>query len=63
MSRTWRKSESDYSHSQDYKNRRNKRRQKANSHYEDIASDYERFSRDRNSRNSNQYYDLDTDSD
>jgi len=61
MSRTWRKSESDYS--QDYKNRRNKRKQKANSHYDDIASDYERFSDDRNNRKSNRYYDLDTDTD
>ena len=61
MSRTWRKGESDYG--QDYKNRRNKRREKANSHYSDIDEDYQRRSGDRGFRNSNRYYDLDTDSD
>lgn len=59
MSRTWRKGESDYNHSQDYKNRRNKRKEKANSHYSDEVSS----PRDNNNRNPNRYYELDTDLD
>jgi hypothetical protein len=61
MSRTWRRDDS--GRKQDRDLRREKKKQKANSHYEDIASDYERFANDRNSRNSNRYYDLDTDTD
>lgn len=61
MSRTWRRDDS--GRKQDRDLRREKKKQKANSHYGDIASDYEEWSKDRGNRKANRYYDLDTDTD
>lgn len=62
MSRTFRRDESGRK-SQD--TRRAKKREKANSHYSDLAEDYKKFCEERGNRRSNQYqtFDLDTDAD
>jgi hypothetical protein len=61
MSRTFRKDERTGRRPEDA--RRNKRREKANSHYDNIADDYKKWCDERGQRNSNRYYDLDTDTD
>lgn len=61
MSRTFRKDERTGRRPED--SRRNKRREKANSHYGDLVDDYQKWCDERGHRKSNQYYDLDTDTD
>lgn len=62
MSRTFRK---DDSGRRPEDTRRNKRRAKANSHYNDIVEDYQKWCDDRGRRVNkySEYYDLDTDTD
>lgn len=63
MSRTWRRDDSGRKNHGD--NRRNKRREKANSHYSDnfdVGEEYRKWC-DNRGRKTNSYYDLDTDED
>lgn len=63
MSRTFRRDERTGRRPEDA--RRNKRRQKANSHYSDTLDDYQDWSntRGRKVNNYSKYFDLDTDTD
>ena len=45
MARTWRKGESDYKHSQEYKNRRSNKRNKYNNTHRDDAVNPDKYDR------------------
>lgn len=62
MSRTWRKGEADYKHSQEYKNRRSNKRNKYNNTHRDDAvnpDSYDRMKLNQDFRRNSNYNSLD----